>query len=285
MAINSGCIGNGVFSIINLTSRIENGDACKVVAISKRIFADRSHIVRDGDVYKTFANSESSIADGSYTIRDGDAYKAAAICKRSIADGSHTVRDGITCFFLAGRILNQRCFVFVEQNPVFITAVVCIILIHCDACKIVALYKCQLADRSHAVRDGDVCKAVARSERRIADGSHTVRDGDAYKAFTKYKRTVADASHAVRDGDTYKAFASSDRSKSDGSHTVRDGDACKAVEFCKRIFTNRSHTVFYHYSYDFIFVYMPRRLGIFIIIHLSCAGNGEDAVSVKHPCE
>ena len=161
MAINSSCIGNGVFIIINLTIRIENGDAYKAYAICKRIMVDGSYTVRDGDACKAFAISERIFADGSYTVRNGDACKSVASCKRIFTNRSHTVRDGITCFFLAGRILNQRCIIFVEQNPVFITAVVCIILIHCDAYKAVAICKHSIADRSHAVRDGDTYKAFA----------------------------------------------------------------------------------------------------------------------------
>ena len=177
---------------------------CKAVAIIKRRIADACHTCRNCDACKAVARIKRFTADAFQlaVVSEIYIYKAVAIIKRRTADSCHACRDGITCSCcVADGILNECCFVLVEQNAAFIAAVISIIRINRDACKAVARIKRSLADTLQlaVITEVYACKAVARSKRIIADACHTIRNGDTFQIAAFKKRPPADVCYSVFD--------------------------------------------------------------------------------------
>ena len=176
-----------------------NRDACKAVAIIKRRTADSCHAVRDGDACKAVAIRKCMIPDACHACRNSDACKAVAVFKRISADTCHTCRNRITCSCITDRVLNECCFVLVEQNAAFIAAVIFIIRINRDACKVIAIKKYIITNACYTFRNVDTCKGGAEIKRTIRNTCYSVRNGNTCKALTKHKCIITDAGHAVAD--------------------------------------------------------------------------------------
>ena len=259
---------NGVLVIINLTIRIQDGDAGEVAAARECRVSDARHATRDGDTGEAAAAPECIIPDARHAVRDGDALEIAAVIECILPDARHTVRDGDAREVMAaGKCSPPDARHAVRDG---------------DALEAAAVIECPIPDARHAARNRDACEVMAggkcridnadcsRFQRnpcsgphasfigigdfshidnavrliiqprravkcRIPDARHAIRNRDACEIAAVIECRIPYVCYAIRNNDACEAAAAGECFLADVCHAIRDGDACEiaAIRECR----------------------------------------------------
>ena len=218
-----GIVGHGALIAVEGGTHIDRAVRLGTEPAStvERGFTDIGDGIRYGDILERRAGSECIAAKGMDCIRDIDACQLVAVIKCVAADALQCLREchsghiarikGMVCdtggavteaeFLLHGTSLHA------EHHLTGIDDAVILRLIPCG------IRECILADRIHAVRNGQLCKRRASLECHRADLCKRIRQGDLCQcgaAVEERRRDLCSAADMERGQRLRQCFAAVD---------------------------------------------------------------------------
>ena len=172
---------------------------------------------------------ERIAANTSYTAADRHRGQAVAIGERIFLNANYTVSNGI-CTTLAGRILDQRRHVLVEQDTV-LRSISGVIFRYCNRGQAVTPCKRTEPKARHTVTNRHRSQAVAIGERPVPNANYAATDLHRGQALAVFKRIASNVRHAVANRHKGQIDAITERRAADARHTIANGNRNDAVSF------------------------------------------------------